>query len=836
MTCSIIAPTVRVLHDLPEDAELVRAIPTQFPMPDLCQSGAAPSATYEYRNSDGSLAAIVARYHTAKGKRIAPHTVWKSADGRMEWYNKGLSDARPLYRLPRLLADAAKPVLVSEGEKCADAAICFKDYVSVTWMGGSNALSRTDFTPLAGRDVILLPDHDSPGETAANNLATTLREIGASSVRMLDIEGLARACEIAPVAGFDIADAIAEGLNAPRFYELLAQPGMLKATNMPLTVANAALNALPDDPVQREVQERFRIRPEDIPAIFSLSSNGVIKHDVDRNGMRIDIYAGSPLVVLGRTLEEQNGESWGYLVALRNPAARWVKRTIPGKLLAGDGKEMRELLASAGAITPQCRAGKQGLAEYIGYAQNSPICELATRPGWHGDSFALPQVIIKASEAEKNVLLDMGGRKHYLAQAGSMEGWQKLAKLAERNSRAAFSICVALAAPLLQPMNLSGGGFHFFGQSSRGKTTLLTTAGSVWGGGGNDGFVRNWRMTDNGAEGTLADHNDLLLPLDELTMVAPELAAELFYMLGDGHGKIRAARDGTARASTQSRVLVLSAGENTAAHQISLAPNKVRMTGGLSVRMIDIPIEHTPGESFENLHGFKSAGLLAEQMSELAKTHYGHAGPAFVQVIAECKPGIVAQAGRLTDELVEELVDPEDDPQVRRVARRFGIVAAAGHLATITGVLPWREDSAFDAVKACFAAWKANRGGGASQEEREALAHLKAFFEANGRARFERLLLGHGSNGKLTRSSDFPVRDRCGYFVETENDETVFYVMPESFKREICGSHSPDLMVKIARKHGALILGENGRSQKKRRLPDFPHGTRVYALRPDLLP
>ncbi|PVH28238.1 DUF927 domain-containing protein [Pararhodobacter oceanensis] len=834
MTYQIPAPTVRVLRNLPEDAELVRAIPAQFPMPDLRQNGAAPSATYEYRNSDASLAAIVARYDYVDGKRISPFTVWKSPNGRMEWYNKGLLDARPLYRLPHLLADNAKPVLISEGEKCADAATCFEDYVSITWMGGSNAWSKTDFTPLARREIIILPDLDSAGENAANKIAEILREIGASSVRMLDIEALAKACEIAPVAGFDIADAIAEGLDAPRFYELLAQPGMLKTTDMLPTLADATPAALPGDPVLREVQERYNIQPEDIPGVFSLSSNGVIKHDFDRNGFPVEIYAGSPLVILGRTIEKQNGETWGYLVALRTPAARWVRRTIPGKLLAGDGKELRELLADAGAIIPQCRAGRQALAEYIGYAQHGPICELATRPGWYGDSFALPHQIIKPSESKAHVLLDMGERKHYLAQAGSMEGWQELAKLAESNSRAAFSICVALAAPMLQPMDLSGGGFHFFGQSSRGKTTLLTAGGSVWGGGGNDGFVRNWRMTVNGAEGTLADHNDLLLPLDELTMIPPELAAELFYMLGDGHGKIRAERDGTARASTQSRVLVLSSGENTAAHQISLAPNKVRMTGGLSVRMIDIPIEHTPGESFEDLCGFKTAGLLAEQMSELAKTHYGHAGPAFVQKIADYKSGFVSVAKELIDMLVEELVDPEDDPQVRRVATRFGIVAAAGHLARQTGVLPWREDSAFDAVKACFSAWKANRGGGASQEEREALAHVKAFFETNGRARFERLVLG--ANGKLTRASDFVVRDRCGYFEETENDETVFYVRPESFKQHICGSHSPDLVVKIAKKHGALLLGENGRSQKKMRLPDYPNGTRVYALRPDLLP
>ena len=41
-------------------------------------------------------------------------------------------------------------------------------------------------------------------------------------------------------------------------------------------------------------------------------------------------------------------------------------------------------------------------------------------------------------------------------------------------------------------------------------------SGSVWGGGGINGFVRSWRATDNAIEGIALAHNDTFLPLDEI--------------------------------------------------------------------------------------------------------------------------------------------------------------------------------------------------------------------------------------------------------------------------------------------------------------------------------
>ncbi|UWQ74040.1 DUF927 domain-containing protein [Leisingera sp. M658] len=572
-----------------------------------------------------------------------------------------------------------------------------------------------------------------------------------------------------------------------------------------------------------------------------IPSLGVIKHDVDRRGNPVDIYAGSPCVVLGRTRTDSTGHGWGFLIALRTPLEQWETVSIPARLLAGDGRELREVLAASGAIVPQDRAGRQAQAEFIGYAMHGPIVHVATRPGWHGGSFALPQGNVLAEGAVQDLMLDMGVQQHFLKRSGTLEGWRDLARYAENNSRACFAISAAFAPPLLRIMDRPGNGFNFFCRSSRGKTTALMLGGSVWGGGGKDGFVRSWRLTDNFAEALLAEHNDLLLALDEMTAATPELVSQLNYMFANGHGKGRANRDGSARATLQTRLIVLSSGENATADQVESGRGRTRMTGGQAVRMIDIPFEYEEDHSFEDLAGFDSSGAFAEALSGLAKMHFGHAGPAFIEAIINRQAEVSQEAERIIQMMIDSLVEEGNDPQVRRVAAQFGMVAAAASIASDAGILPWQNTAGIKAAATCFRAWKKWRGGGGSHEEAAALKNLKAFFELHGRTRFERISgSDDGHAGEVpSRSDGFAVRDRCGYFEEREDQGKgpLYYILPEAFRNEVCGDHSIDLVLRIARKHGALHHDKDGRRwQKNKRLPDFPQGKKVYVLEPDQLP
>jgi putative DNA primase/helicase len=67
----------------------------------------------------------------------------------------------PLYRVDELLT--VGPVYVCEGEKATDCARTV-GLTAVTSAHGSNAADKSDWNPLAGHDVVILPDNDPAGE------------------------------------------------------------------------------------------------------------------------------------------------------------------------------------------------------------------------------------------------------------------------------------------------------------------------------------------------------------------------------------------------------------------------------------------------------------------------------------------------------------------------------------------------------------------------------------------------------------------------------------------------------------------------------------------------
>ena len=92
-----------------------------------------------------------------------------------------MPDPRPLYGMP--FTD--QPVVLVEGEKCAEAVMAC-GIQATTWAGGSSAIHKTDFSPLAGKTVIIWPDNDQPGFRAAASLIALLQPI-AGELRVVSI-------------------------------------------------------------------------------------------------------------------------------------------------------------------------------------------------------------------------------------------------------------------------------------------------------------------------------------------------------------------------------------------------------------------------------------------------------------------------------------------------------------------------------------------------------------------------------------------------------------------------------------------------------------------------
>ena len=160
------------------------------------------AACYRYRTPDGTEYARVYRYpENRPGRKADPYTLRARGPHAGTWTHRAPENRWP-YRIEDL--SESVPVVIVEGEKCADAlAGLAEGYGVLSWLGGSSAVLRTDWDSLAGREVILWPDADDPGREAMARLAGELDRIGAAEVRVIEPE------EDRP-SGWDVADAIAE--------------------------------------------------------------------------------------------------------------------------------------------------------------------------------------------------------------------------------------------------------------------------------------------------------------------------------------------------------------------------------------------------------------------------------------------------------------------------------------------------------------------------------------------------------------------------------------------------------------------------------------------------
>lgn len=218
-------------------------VPADAPPPPAAHEfRGIPSARWEYRDAAGALLGFVCRFTTSEGgKEVLPLVFCRHASGTgsgawrwMQW-----DEPRPMYGLDRLAARPDAPVLLVEGEKCADAPRdLLPELVPVSWPGGSKAIAKVDWSPLAGRVVLMWPDCDAqrrkmtkeekeagvdpaslpilpeeqqPGVKAMEQIAEMLMALDppATLVRIVKIPAPGE-----KPGGWDVADAIADGMDA----------------------------------------------------------------------------------------------------------------------------------------------------------------------------------------------------------------------------------------------------------------------------------------------------------------------------------------------------------------------------------------------------------------------------------------------------------------------------------------------------------------------------------------------------------------------------------------------------------------------------------------------
>lgn len=160
-------------------------------------------------------------YTDVSGKPLVTVKRTDGADGKKTFLpydhvadKHSMPQIRPLYNLPGIAA--SDRIIITEGEKCAQVLIDL-GIPATTVMGGANFdPAKTDFSPLAGKDIIIWPDNDKAGQGYVERLKSSLQSIKPRSLWV-----------IIPPADkpekWDAADAVQDGLNIQAFLNSVPQ-------------------------------------------------------------------------------------------------------------------------------------------------------------------------------------------------------------------------------------------------------------------------------------------------------------------------------------------------------------------------------------------------------------------------------------------------------------------------------------------------------------------------------------------------------------------------------------------------------------------------------------
>lgn len=784
--------------------EIMSPIPEGSPELDPLQfvsRGSILEGRYDYIDANGCLCFVQLRLRQADGKKtFCTLQVKRRGNGSLHWTGGMPHGLRPLFGLRDLVEDdQVVPVFVVEGEKAALALRGLGPMVVVTSAGGAKAAARTDWSPLAGRPVVIWPDNDEAGLRYQDQVIELIRATGPSTqIKVVDAERVIRSlCELQgwvydvkadELTGWDVADVVQLGIAGD-------------------VIADWVKNSLVDVPVplgnDRPVGQIVAMAPGDAVTWASGKSYTVGREGVTvwkpQKDELVPVKVSCCVEIL-RQLRDHESSGWSLELRLHKPDGEQQTIVVRRATLT-NFNAFREIFSDLGVIVYNWAE----FHDYLAHAEPRETHELVRNVGWNGKNYVRDDRVF-GQGAEAVALDPEAPACKAFGQAGTLDAWnEQIGKYCEGNSRLMLAACVALAAPLLHLLGMESGGVHLVGQSSVGKTTAMKVAASIWG--KSKDFISSWRSTSNGLEAVAASLNDSVLLLDEMGQASPHDAGEAIYMLGNGQGKTRMARNAMSRKPYKWRIVFMSTGEIPLQQHVESVGGTVR--AGMDVRLLNIPADAGCNFGlFESLGGLDNSRALANHLNAAADEVFGVVGNAWL----ECLTG--RAAGDVCDGLNQRLRDVEDafgadgDGQVLRAAQRFAVLALAGELAVEARIVCWSAGTPTAMLKRCFDAWVVERGGTGASEEFQALRQVQGFLEQHGQSAFQRIrpLTGEIDHEQV-------VHNRAGY---VDTAKGVFYVLPGPFTQRVCGHLDHKLVARVLRKHGLLLCG----TEKTTRVPD----------------
>lgn len=802
--------------------ELCPEIPTQkYPAIDAFQR-LKPDAIYVYCNAEQNVICAVLNCGSER-KTI----VYGTKDGHPAWHvidkaeqNK-LFPVLPLYRAEMLARAKSLPVVVTVDEASADELQKrVKDTVVVAI--DPNNIRKADLSQLRGRAVTVWPDASE--------------------------SGLKRACAMARCIDEDQpADSASPAVKVATLPDGL--PDDWKPGRQPTEGENIDYQSTVDAAVAaHEIADADSDGGVEYPKNYVMTPSGLV-YLIPAPSFK-EFAADTEIEVTTRPFEvvsavdTRSASEAGFLLRWKNDQGRVQEFVAPKGEISNVKSDIFSRMAKLGFGFNPPHA--QHLRTFFMKIYCPKFTQIVDKTGWSAsrdgvfDAFVVPGGDVIGGDGEevifRNSNVDVEELKLLHTPTGTLEEWQEsIAAYARGNSRLTFTISAALASPLLPLLKAPGGGFHFYGRSSRGKTTALAVGASVWGDTNAPGntIIKKWKSTANSMEGLLERVSETCAFLDETTNTNGRTIGDVVYMASDGEGKNRATRDVGLRKGKTFRLIFVSSGEKSLSDQIAADSGAIQ--GGQDARMPSIHalVSETNG-AFDDIHGFDKPASFSKYLTDKCKECHGVAGRRFIkELMHEIKDKgqeyvvdlINGQIARFREKYVRSGIDG----QVERVADRFALVAAAGEIAIWLGVLPWEEGEAMTEIGRVYEDWIDGRGGDGSREDINLIKALREFLMRHGLRRFDSLRrIETASGGGHEGTADDYVSnviDRVGFReqVSANNNEPVFYdyVIPaatwDSFIRDDLKATSMTGIdaAKAIRDAGFLKVGSRGMTVKR---------------------
>lgn len=475
------------------------------------------------------------------------------------------------------------------------------------WYMGANALGvpgasmfKADYVPmLAGLKLYLHKEKDGGGETFMRKTLDGLRRGG--------FEG--------EIYTFTCGDV--KGCKDPS--DILIKFGREEGRNQIMTLIR---NAAPVDLTEPEIiPEAIKGAPVNlrIPNGWTYNDTGIYK--VDPKSYEETIVCGTP-IILTRRIKSLDVDDERMEIAFLRTERRgkvWRKVILPRSIIFTT--KGTSVLSDLGCMVTSENA--KTVIRFLSALEvaNDDVIEWAESTstfGWQPGNRFIPGV-------GDDIVLDIDQAQGAIAAAyhteGTLAGWIETMQEHRGKNKFRFILAAAFAAPLLKILHQRTFFVYNWGDARGGKTAALKAALSAWG--EPDGLMMNFNTTQVGLERTAAFFSDLPLGVDERQAAGTGAYGQskienLVYMICEGKGKTRGAKDGGVQKVNRWRTVALATGEEPLTTGTSQT--------GVYSRVVEI------------YQGPFADEMEAGRMHQASSSNFGFAGPEFVKRISAVDP------------------------------------------------------------------------------------------------------------------------------------------------------------------------------------------------------